>query len=311
MAHRAVRQLTLGIVPLLVIGVALLVVLFVREQQVAGGVDATTARAQGTVTSVERHGDPRHATVAWTDRDGTGRRSRIAFPASDPPPKGAHLTVHYRPGADRVFVAGDVTYHRIEALAGGVFYVLVVLGAAAAVTAARILLRRRAARRPATATRISRVQTRFQLIRRSVLVVTDEGREWWLPVYWDPVLTDLLSDTPARLHGRIGRGVVAIDIGGVLLWPSGRPRARQPRGDLQENPGTWSKSAAQRRTTAPEQVPLTRQARSDAVFVMAAPFLGLLWAYVNGAGPVGFAVATVLLAGVLFWVPSIYGSDPT
>jgi hypothetical protein len=50
--------------------------------------------------------------------------------------------------------------------------------------------------------------------------------------------------------------------------------------------------------------------RSDLVVVFAAPLLGLLWAYLDGSGLAGFAGATVLAAGVLFWLTQLLGSDP-
>jgi hypothetical protein len=53
-----------------------------------------------------------------------------------------------------------------------------------------------------------------------------------------------------------------------------------------------------------------RQVRGDLVPVLMAPVLGILWAYLDGAGPGGFAVATALAAGVLFWLPQLLGSDP-
>jgi hypothetical protein len=48
----------------------------------------------------------------------------------------------------------------------------------------------------------------------------------------------------------------------------------------------------------------------DAVPLVAAPVLGLLWAYVDGSGFGGFLVATGVVAAVLFWLPQLLGSDP-
>jgi hypothetical protein len=45
--------------------------------------------------------------------------------------------------------------------------------------------------------------------------------------------------------------------------------------------------------------------------VLPAPVLGLLWAYVDGSGAAGFGIATALVASVLFWLPGVFGSDPT
>ena len=41
------------------------------------------------------------------------------------------------------------------------------------------------------------------------------------------------------------------------------------------------------------------------------PLFGLLWAYTDDSGVTGFLAATAVSAAVLFWLPSIYGSDPT
>jgi len=50
--------------------------------------------------------------------------------------------------------------------------------------------------------------------------------------------------------------------------------------------------------------------RADAVVAVAAPLLGLLWAYVDGSGVAGFAAATALSAAGLFWLFQLLGSDP-
>jgi len=75
----------------------------------------------------------------------------------------------------------------------------------------------------------------------------------------------------------------------------------------------WSK-AAQRRTEeaqAGSRASIGRHLRADAALLAAAPLLGLLWAYLDGSGTAGFAGGTVLIACLLFWLPSMFGSDPT
>jgi len=39
--------------------------------------------------------------------------------------------------------------------------------------------------------------------------------------------------------------------------------------------------------------------------------LGLLRAYIDGSGPAGLVVATMMAAGLPFWLPAVYGSNPT
>ena len=42
-----------------------------------------------------------------------------------------------------------------------------------------------------------------------------------------------------------------------------------------------------------------------------APVAGLLWAYLDESGAPSWAAATALAAGVLLWLPTVAGSDPT
>jgi hypothetical protein len=84
------------------------------------------------------------------------------------------------------------------------------------------------------------------------------------------------------------------------LWPSGRLRTAPPRGDREVADPVPGAAA----------VGWARQLRGDAVPLVAAPALGLLWAYVDGSGVGGFLVATAVVAGLLFWLPQLLGSDP-
>ncbi len=150
-------------------------------------------------------------------------------------------------------------------------------------------------------------------MHRSWLQLTDADREWWVPVHWDPVLITTLAKTPSTVHGRpLTDRVLVIDVNGTPVWQAGRKRPAAPSGALLAAAAPWSK-AAQRRAEETADVPtgLGRQFRTDAVLLVAAPILGLLWSYFDGTGTAGFAGSTLLFAGVLFWLPSIYGSDPT
>jgi hypothetical protein len=53
------------------------------------------------------------------------------------------------------------------------------------------------------------------------------------------------------------------------------------------------------------------QFRADAALLIAAPLLGLLWSYLSDGGPASWAGATLLAAAVLFWWPTMLGSDPS
>jgi hypothetical protein len=103
------------------------------------------------------------------------------------------------------------------------------------------------------------------------------------------------------VHGDPARDRLVLPVvDGAEVWPSGRVRRREPRGDLQQ-------AAVDPQAT---DVGLARQARADAVLPLLAPVLGLLWAYIDRSGIPGFLVVTALSAVVLLWLPQLLGSDP-
>jgi hypothetical protein len=97
---------------------------------------------------------------------------------------------------------------------------------------------------------------------------------------------------------------VTADVGGTSVWQAGRRRTAPPGGVLDRGD-----DLAADEPIAP--VGLGRQLRTDAELLVVAPLAGLLWAYLDGSGVAGWAAATVLIAGVLFWLPAVIGSDPT
>lgn len=310
--------MTLGLVPLLVLGLALVVTLLIRAHQVSTHLDPATGRATGTVQAVTGEGNPKFATVSWVDARGAHHSSRLAFPGSASVQRGTRLSLHYVPGdPGRVNAEGDTTYNLLGVLLGEMVLVVLVLAIALAVTAGRIVRRVLIMRRPTTTLPLSRVHTKVGLLQRSWLAIEKDRREWWVPVFWEPAVGDLLADTPCAVHGDPARdGTVVIDIGDTTVWPSGRRRASPPRGEHRTNPGKWTKGTERRRQTDPQwrpaaQVSMARQALADAVLLLAAPVLALLWAYIDGLGSIGFGLAVALFAGLVFWVPSVYGSDPT
>jgi hypothetical protein len=188
------------------------------------------------------------------------------------------------------------------------------------VTAVHLARRLAVERRPGTTMPVTYARSRRGIVRRSWLVVDDQGREWWVPVHWDPVLTGLLAKTPATVHGRPSRDrMVVVDVEGTPVWQAGRRRSEPPRGEITQDAPRWSK-AAKKRTEAearagtkapPAPIGLARQFRTDGALIVAAPLIGLMWAYVNGGGVVASLVATALAATFLFWLPTVVGSDPT
>jgi hypothetical protein len=313
---RAVRQITLGLVPLLAVGLAILIALLVRAHTVSDRLAPATARASGVVVSVGP-GNPRPATVRWTDSRGTRQVGRVTFPGSVSVPRGTRVSLHYVPDdPHRVYADGDTNYTLLGVLLGESVLVVVVLAVALGVTAVRVTRRVLLARQPATTLPVSRVHTKVGLIQRSWLVIERNRRESWVPVFWEPVLGDLMTGTPAAIHGNPDRGGVVVDIAGTLIWPSGWRRASPPRGEHRSNAGRWSQGAERRRAGDPEwtgtaPVSMARQARGDVALLLAAPIMGLLWSYIDGLGSVGFGLSTALFAALLFWVPTVYGSDPS
>jgi hypothetical protein len=104
---------------------------------------------------------------------------------------------------------------------------------------------------------------------------------------------------------------------GTPVWPAGRRRPAKPRrkGEWVEGGVRWTKTAEKQREREGgpelEQVPLARHLAGDVALVLPAPVLGLVWAYLEGSGLAGFAIGTALVASVLFWLPGVFGSDPT
>lgn len=305
--RRAVRQLLLGLLPLLVVGLALLAVLAVRFADARAPLDAATASGVATVQATGRPPDGRGVTVSL-DAGGRTRHGVLVLAlASDARqlPPGTRLGVFYDPsdppGHTAFYLGGDAAHARAQDLLFGLVVLVAVLIVATALTALRFLTRPRLRRAPPVEVTASRVVVRRGLVVRSWLELVTSGGDRWLPVYWAPELATLAPGTRIEVRGDPvrGRSVLPV-VDGAELWPSGRLHRSAPRGarevadPMPESVGTgWS-----------------RQVRGDAVLMVVAPVLGLLWAYVDGSGPGGFVVATLLAAAVLFWLAQLIGSDP-
>lgn len=305
--RRAVRQLLLGLVPLLVVGLALLTVLTVHLAGARAPLDAATASGTATVQATGRAPDGRGVAVTLDSDGGTRRGVLVLAAASDAAgiPPGTRLGVTYDPsdpvGHTAVYIDGDAAHHSVQDLSFGLGVVALVLLVAIALTAPRFVSRPRLRRASPLEATASRVVVRQGLLVRSWLELATAGGVRWLPVHWSPELATLAPGTPIEVRGNPGRGRLVLPVvDGAELWPSGRLHDRAPRGGrevadpMPESTGTgWG-----------------RQVRGDAVLLAVAPVLGLLWAYVDGSGVGGFVVATLMVAGVLFWLPQLLGSDP-
>ena len=304
--RRALRQLLLGLVPVLVVGVALVVALAVRLTDVQAPLSAATGTATATVTAGGRAPDGRGLDVAFTDARGADRTGRIVLARAQDVPVGARLAVRYDPGSpaasrETVYADGDAAHARVGGAVFGLVAVVLVVGVIGLLTTLRITGRRRLHRRPAVTVTATHVVHRQGLLVRSWLELSTSAGLRWVPVHWAPELDRMPPGTPLAVHGDPARDRLVLPVvDGQELWPSGRVRDREPRGDVRQ---------AAVEPDAPD-ASLGRQARADGVLPFLAPALGVLWAYVDGSGLRGFLVATVLAAAVLFWLPQLLGSDP-
>jgi hypothetical protein len=310
----------IGLLPLLVVGAGVVVLLAVRFTEAAAPVREATGRAEATVVRSGLGADRREVQLRWTDDRGVERTSVVRAATAGAVPAGSRVELRYVPGdPTRVYVGGDEVSARLRDLSSGIFLTALLLAVVVSVTAVHIARRLSLERRPPTVLPVTYARSRRALVRRSWLVVEDAGREHWVPVHWEPVLTRLLAGTPVPVHGRPSRDrVVVADVEGIPVWQAGRRRLEPPRGEVVREAPEWSRSAerraeaeAQRATTGSEPVGLARQFRIDGSILVAAPLVGLLWAYADRGGLGSAAVATLLAACFLFWLPTITGSDPT
>jgi hypothetical protein len=302
--RRAVRQLLLGLIPLLVIEAAVLALLAVRLSATQAPVDAATQVAEGTVAATGRAPDGRGVAVTLDD----GRRGTVVLESprdASGVRRGTHLAVAYDPAdprdATRFYAEGDAAHRQVDDLLFGLTVAVLVAVVTTVLTVLRFLTRPRLRGARAGEATASRVVVRQGLAVRSWLELVTAHGVRWLPVYWAPELARLAPGSLIELRGDPARGRLVLPVvDGAELWPSGRLRVPPPRGD--------------RRVADPEPdtaaTGWARQVRGDLVPVLIAPVLGILWAYLDSAGPGGFAVATALAAGVLFWLAQLLGSDP-
>lgn len=303
--RRAVRHLVAGLLPLLVAAGTVLVVLAMRFAATAAPVREATGRADATVARSGLGPDRRDVELRWTDGTGAPRTSTVRAARAGDVPVGRTVRLRYSPAdpSGPVFVAGDETSVRLRDLAYGVLLTVLIVVGVLVTTGVHLARRLAAERRTGGTLPASYARSRRGIVRRSWLVLTEQDQDWWVPVHWDPALLELAPGTPVTVHGRPSRDrVVAVDVGGTEVWQAGRRRAAAPGGVL---------TAADAADPGPAPVGLVRQLRTDSALLVVAPLAGLLWAYLDESGAGSWAAATALAAGVLFWLPTVVGSDPT
>jgi len=302
-APRARKQLLLGIVPLIVIAVALLSVLAASLPDARAPLSAASERATAEVvrSGVEPNG--LGVEVTFTDDGGSEQTGFLVLARPEDVPEGAEIGVQYDPeDPARVYAEGDAAHLTVRNLLFGMFWVGVVLVICMALTVFRLASRPRLRRRPATKATARRVRVRRGLSDRSWLRLDHGGAAAWVPVYWEEAVSALRKDAAVTVHGNPRRDRLVLPvIDGQPIWPSGGVRSTAPKGEPTELP---PENPVRPRS-------LLRQTRGDAAALLFAPLFGLLWAYTDDSGVSGFLAATAISAGVLFWLPSIFGSDPT
>jgi hypothetical protein len=132
-------------------------------------------------------------------------------------------------------------------------------------------------------------------------------------VHFDPVLVGLPAPTTVRLHGdprrdRLVAATVPAPDGDHPLVPAGPVRLTEPRGHRTDNPSRPDDTAPARSAALAR---MSRQLRADLPLVVPAPFIGLLWTYVDRGDVSTWLGATALSAALGLWVGAVRGSDPS
>lgn len=294
--------MVLGLTPLVLIGVTVVVVLSLRLAQASAPLRAATSQAEAVVTATGLGEDGRQIAVEYADESGATQTGRLTLDSPQDVPLEQRIAIVYNPERPTVVYApGDAQTSAVEDLVNGILVAAMILIGACAVTLVRLLRRRRLTTLDRREVRVRRAKYRRGLSDRTWFVVDTERGPVWVPVYWDPAV-EQVRDSPvtvAAYGSPQADSLVSFDVYGVTVWPSGRRRLEVPKG-------------AERELGPPAgDVSMPRQSRADAVVVVLAPLLGLLWAYIDGSGSAGFVYATAMSAGLLFWLPAMYGSDPT
>jgi hypothetical protein len=330
--RRPVRRAVIGLLPLLVVSGTLAAVLAARFSATAAPVREATARATATVQRSGLDPDGRGVELRWTDGSGTERTSRVVAQRAGTVPAGRRVEIRYQPSdPSRVFVGGDETSARLRDLAFSLGVTVLVPAVALIMLLLHVSRRLSAERRPGATLSVDYARSRRGLAHRSWLVVEEQGKQWWVPVHWDPVLPRLARGTPAVAHGLPSRhAAIAVEVNDTMIWQAaGRRRGTPPRGEIwRAEPGEPATGRRRQRGDTkvppgaePPRTPAARadcdraglvwQFRADAALLIAAPLLGLLWSYLSEGGLASWAGATLLAAAVLFWWPTMLGSDPS
>jgi hypothetical protein len=266
--------------------------------------ETVTGRTVGTISAV----DGSRVDVRWTPEGGTERTDPIEL-AGSAPPVGTRAEVAYDPAApDNPLVPGAVLLAEADSNLGTLYLTAIVAVMVLVAGGWQLVSRRSAARRPGRGIAVRRVRIQAGLVARSWLE-TETAPHRWIPVHFDSVLVGLPSPATVRLRGNpLHDRLVAVEVDGRMLHPSGPVRVREPHGRRTDNPSAPDASTIERMSRL---APLRRQFRADLPLLLPAPIVALLWTYLDGAGTATWAGTTALLAALGLWLAALRGSDPS
>lgn len=266
--------------------------------------DAATGRTFGTISAI----DGNRVNLRWTPEGGAERTDPVEL-AGSAPPVGTRTEVAYDPAApDHPLVPGALLLADADSNLGTLYLSATVAAVVLVVGGWQLVSRRRAARRPGRSVAVRRVRIQAGLIARSWLE-TEAAPHRWIPLHFDPVLVGLPSPATVLLHGNpLRHRLIAVDVDGRVLHPSGPVRAREPHGRRTDNPTAPDAATIERMARLAR---LRRQFRADLPLLLPAPVIALLWTYIDGAGIATWAATTALLAALALWFTALRGSDPS
>lgn len=263
-----------------------------------------TGRAHGVVSSTAAS----TAEVSWTLPNDARATATVRLAVS-PPKVGTQLQIGYDPASPgHAVIPGAELLSDADRATSELAVILIVVVVILLASGLRVATRARLSRRPAREVRLRRVRVQAGLLARSWLETEDLPRRW-IPVYFDPVLVTLPTPSSVRVYGDPWRNrLVAAEIGGTVVYPSGRVVKSDPRGRRVDNPSEVDESVQSRAVTVGGPL---RQLQADAVLIVPAPLIGLLWSYLDGDGVASWLGASAIMAAVALWLAALRGSDPS
>jgi len=255
---------------------------------------ALTARATGTIIGATGGS----ATVTWP-----GHPNLTVPLTGNVPTTGTHTEIAYNPATPtEAIIPGATILTEADQSQDGILFAMLVAALVALIDLWHLTTRWQATRRPAHELTIRRISMRRGLMARTWLE-TDDNQ--WIPVHFEPAVLTLPAPTAVRAHGK---RLVAIEVPGATLYPSGRTRRTEPPGRRTDSPTEPDAYTATRATTAARW---RQQLRVDSALLVPTPLVGVLWAYLDNGGLTGWLGATAITSAAALWWAATRGSDPS